>query len=441
MALGATGTHPWADYREQSIIDTEHYRRLDRGLGYAVWRNNTFSLHVHVGIRGAERAVLVCDRMRAVLPLLLAISANSPYLDGRDSRLHSARTESFTRVFPRCGIPDAFGGWDAYAEYVDFLARTNSIIEYTQVWWSVRPHTGFGTVEVRICDAQATAPESEGLAALIAACIAQAARDIDEGRSAPDPPHRLVEENLWRATRHGLDGKLIDLERGEEYPAADVTARLLAWTEPARAELGLEPGLPDANGAQRQRRMIDAGATHGRRVRGQRARDPRDLCPGGGGMTDSTTSTTGGGDPSREPSEEEVRAALEAEMKRISVDDVVLQTVVSLVNLAGRRAGLAPGTEDERDLEQVRTAIDAVRALLPLVERNAEVAEGLGPIRDALSKLQMAYVELTGSQPGEQPAEPAKPDAPAEAAKPGEAEAPGEPGPAQSSGRLWIPGR
>ena len=158
-------------------------------------------------------------------------------------------------------------------------------------------------------------------------------------------------------------------------------------------------------------------------------------------MTDSTTSTTGGGDPSREPSEEEVRAALEAEMKRISVDDVVLQTVVSLVNLAGRRAGLAPGTEDERDLEQVRTAIDAVRALLPLVERNAEVAEGLGPIRDALSKLQMAYVELTGSQPGEQPAEPAKPDAPAEAAKPGEAEAPGEPGPAQSSGRLWIPGR
>ena len=261
VALGATGTHPWADYREQSIIDTEHYRRLDRELGYAVWRNNTFSLHVHVGIRGAERAVLVCDRMRAVLPLLLAISANSPYLDGRDSRLHSARTESFTRVFPRCGIPDAFGGWDAYAEYVDFLARTNSIIEYTQVWWSVRPHTGFGTVEVRICDAQATAAESEGLAALIAACIAQAARDIDEGRSAPDPPHRLVEENLWRATRHGLDGKLIDLERGEEYPAADVTARLLAWTEPARAELGLEPGLPDANGAQRQRRMIDAGAS------------------------------------------------------------------------------------------------------------------------------------------------------------------------------------
>jgi glutamate---cysteine ligase / carboxylate-amine ligase len=261
VALGATGTHPWADYREQRIIDTEHYHRLDRELGYAVWRNNTFSLHVHVGIRGAERTVLVCDRLRPVLPLLLAVSANSPYLDGRDSRLHSARTESFTRVFPRCGVPDAFGGWDAYADYIDFLVRTNSIIEYTQVWWSIRPHTSFGTVEVRICDAQTTAAESEGLAALITACIAQAARDVDEGRPWVDPPPRLIEENLWRATRYGLDGRLIDLERREEYPAADVTARLLAWTEPARAELALEPGLPEYNGAQRQRRMIDAGAS------------------------------------------------------------------------------------------------------------------------------------------------------------------------------------
>ena len=259
-ALGATGTHPWADYREQHIIDTEHYRRLDQELGYAVWRNNTWSLHVHVGVRGADRVVRVCDRLRPVLPLLLAISANSPYLDGRDSRLHSARTESFTRVFPRCGVPDAFGGWDAFADYVDFLIRTNSIIEYTQVWWSVRPHPEFGTAEVRICDAQSTAGESEGLSALIVACIAQAARDIDEGRPFDDPAHRLIEENLWRATRYGLDGKLIDLDRAEEYPAREAFDRLLAWTAPVRAELGLDPALPELNGAQRQRRMIDAGA-------------------------------------------------------------------------------------------------------------------------------------------------------------------------------------
>jgi carboxylate-amine ligase len=259
-ALGATGTHPWADYREQHIIETEHYRRLDQELGYAAWRNNTWSLHVHVGVRGADRVVRVCDRLRPVLPLLLAISANSPYLDGRDSRLHSARTESFTRVFPRCGVPDAFGGWPAFADYLDFLIRTNSIIEYTQVWWSVRPHPTFGTAEVRICDAQSTAGESEGLSALIVACIAQAARDVDEGRPFDDPPHRLIEENLWRAIRYGLDGMLIDLERAEEYPAREAIARLLAWTEPVRAELGLDPALPELNGAQRQRRMIDAGA-------------------------------------------------------------------------------------------------------------------------------------------------------------------------------------
>jgi carboxylate-amine ligase len=260
VALGATGTHPWSDYREQRIIDTEHYRRLDEELGYVVWRNNTFSMHVHVGVRGADRAVLVCDRLRPVLAVLLAISANSPYLDARDTRLHSARTESFTRVFPRCGIPDPFGGWSAFGDYVDFLVRTKSIVEFTQVWWSIRPHTGFGTVEVRICDAQTTAAESEGLAALIVACVAQAARDIDAGSPAADLPGRLIEENIWRATRFGLDGKLIDLERGEEYSAAEAVPRLLEWTAPARAELGIEPTLPELNGAQRQRRMIETGA-------------------------------------------------------------------------------------------------------------------------------------------------------------------------------------
>jgi len=150
-------------------------------------------------------------------------------------------------------------------------------------------------------------------------------------------------------------------------------------------------------------------------------------------MSDSTTSTGGGGPP-REPSEEEVRAALEAEMKRIKVDDVVLQTVVSLINLGGRRAGLAPGTEEERDLDQVHTAIEAVRALLPLLERDPEVAKELGPIRDAVSQLQMAYAQLSGGgapQPGK----------PHEPAGPGKPDEPSGPGPGQSSGRLWTPGR
>src|SRR5207302_2943739 len=132
---------------------------------------------------------------------------------------------------------------------------------YTQVWWSVRPHFAFGTVEVRICDAQATAAESEGLAALILACVAQAARDVDEGRPFEDLPRRLIEENVWRAVRHGLDGELLDLQRGEPYPAPEALDRLLEWSSPVRAELGIEVSLPTLNGAQRQRQMLNAGAT------------------------------------------------------------------------------------------------------------------------------------------------------------------------------------
>jgi carboxylate-amine ligase len=263
VELGATGTHPFSDYRRQQIIQTEHYRRVEEGLKYVAWRNNTFSVHVHVGVRGADRAVQVCDRLRPVLPILLAISANSPFLDGRDSGLASARTQTFTKSFPRCGVPDPFGRWDAFADYIDFLVSTQSIVEYTQVWWSIRPHFSFGTVEVRICDVQATATESDGLTALIVACVAQAARDIDEGVPSTHLPHRMIEENMWRALRYGLDGELLDLETREPYPAATAIDRLLTWTEPVRAELGIEVALPSHNGAQRQRRLLQSGISLG----------------------------------------------------------------------------------------------------------------------------------------------------------------------------------
>jgi len=255
VGLGATGTHPLSDYREQHIIDTEHYHRVEQGLKYVAWRNNTFSVHVHVGVQGADRAVRVCDRLRPVLPLLLAVSANSPYIDGRDSGLHSGRSQTFTKSFPRCGIPDVFGSWQAWSDYVELLVRTGSIVEFTQLWWSVRPHHDFGTVEVRICDAQMTAAESDGLAALIVACVRQAAAEVDAGQAPPHLPGRLLEENLWRAIRYGLDGRLLDLEaeRIDQFPAAEVLDRLNAWA-------GSDVVLPELNGAQRQRRLIEDGA-------------------------------------------------------------------------------------------------------------------------------------------------------------------------------------
>ena len=261
LLLAATGTHPWSPWQDQQIIDTEHYHRVESSLQYVAWRNNTFSVHVHVGVNGPDRAVQVCDRLRRVMPELLAISANSPFLDGRHSGLHSARSQIFTKSFPRCGIPDAFGGWQAYADYIEFLVRTNSIVEFTQVWWSVRPHHSYGTVEMRICDAQTSGDHSTALAGLITACVAQAALDVDDGVPFVDPPGRLLEENFWRAIRFGLDGKLIDVERAEEYPAAAALERLLAWTEPARSALGIEPLLPAENGAQRQKRALEQGAS------------------------------------------------------------------------------------------------------------------------------------------------------------------------------------
>jgi glutamate---cysteine ligase / carboxylate-amine ligase len=261
LGLAATGTHPWANYLDQRIIDTPHYARLGEELRWVAQRNNTWSLHVHVGVRGADRAVAVCDHMRGVLPMLLALSANSPFLDGRDTGLQSVRTEIFTRTFPRCGIHEPFGGWSAYRDFIDLLVRTNSIVEATQLWWSVRPHHTFGTVELRICDAQTRGEESFGLGALITACIAQAAIDYDEGRLPEPLRQREIEENLWRAIRYGMDAMMIDFNRGEETLARAAMERLAEWTTPARESLGLDVALPELNGAQRARRALDGGAS------------------------------------------------------------------------------------------------------------------------------------------------------------------------------------
>jgi carboxylate-amine ligase len=263
LALGAMGTHPWANYLDQRIIDTPHYNRLRHELGYVAQRNNTWSMHVHMGVRGADRAIAVCDWMRELLPLLLAASANSPFLDRRDSGLHTVRTEIFTRTFPRCGVPSPFVDWASYAEFVGMLERTGSAVESTQLWWSVRPHHAFGTVEVRICDAQTRGEESFALAGLIAACIAQTALDYDErgyaGAGRAPLQDREIEENLWRAIRHGMSGRMIDFRRGEEIEAVAALEGLLTWTAPARAQLGIDVALPARNGAQRAREAIDAG--------------------------------------------------------------------------------------------------------------------------------------------------------------------------------------
>ena len=263
IALSSTGTHPWSPWQEQRIIDTPHYQRNNEYLRYVVWRNNTFGLHVHVGINGSDRAIRVCSALRNYLPELLAVSASSPFVEGVFTYLHSARTQVFTRMFPRCGIPDWFEGWNDWEQYVRFLYETGSITEHTQLWWSVRPHLQFPTVEVRICDAQPELAEARSLVALIYSLTARIARALDEGEPLPSWPHRLLEENFWRAIRHGLSGELIDFERSESIPARARIEQLVEWVQPVADELGAVQWLtvPERNAAERQIARHEDGAS------------------------------------------------------------------------------------------------------------------------------------------------------------------------------------
>ena len=263
VLLGGTGTHPWSPWQEQRIIDTPHYRRNDEILRWVVWRNNSFGLHVHVAVNGADRAVRVCDHLRHLLPELLAFSASSPFLENVFTHLHSVRSEIFTKLFPRCGIPDAYGSWAEFERYVRFLYDTGSIDEHTQMWWSVRPHLAYPTVEIRVCDAQPDLGDARSLAALGYALAVRTARALDEGETLPLPPHRLIEENFWRAIRWGLTGDFIDLETGELVEKRKRMEQLIEWVQPVADEIGVAPFLavPAANAAERQIARYEEGAT------------------------------------------------------------------------------------------------------------------------------------------------------------------------------------
>ena len=266
LLVGATGTHPTSPWQDQRIIDTPHYRIVEGTLRYIAWRNNTFGMHVHVGIRGADRAMAVANAMRAHVPELLALSCTSPWLEGRITHLRSTRTQIFTRMFPRCGIPDIFDDWDDYDRYVRFLLATGSIREHTEIWWTVRPHQSFGTIEIRACDALPDLGESIALAAFQTALTARAARLYDAGELPAPTRARDLEENLWRALRWGMSRDLIDLDRRAAIPAADRVRALLADCAPEIEALNLQRWLAPLEGliehgdhASRWKVRVDAG--------------------------------------------------------------------------------------------------------------------------------------------------------------------------------------
>jgi carboxylate-amine ligase len=267
VALAACGTHPWSPWWEQEVIDTPHYRIVEGTLRYVAWRNNTFGIHIHVGVRGADRAMAFNNAMRSVLPDLLALSASSPWYEGRYTHLHSTRSQLFTRMFPRCGIPEPFDGWADYDRFVRWLVETRSIKEHTEIWWCVRPHQSYGTVELRNADALADVRESLGVMAYAYALSARRLRAIDEGEPLVELRGRHIEENMWRAIRWGMSGELIDYERGmQSVPAAQRVLAQLADAAPEVAALGLEPYLEplhrmleSGNSAQRSIAALESG--------------------------------------------------------------------------------------------------------------------------------------------------------------------------------------
>lgn len=265
LLAATSGTHPWADYREQTKIDMPYYNRLVERMAWVAHRNNTFGLHVHVGVRGADRAIRVADALRNYIPYLLAVSASSPFLDGKDSGLASTRAMIFSRNFPRGNIPPVFGTWEAYANFVRFLCDAGSIDSYGQMWWGVRLHALHGTVEFRMFDGQPHVQDTLAMVALASGLVAYLCDQHDAGTLEEPLPTHLIEENGWRATRWGLAAKLINLPGSDVMDARDAITQMLDRIAPVATARGLnlDAGfervdyiLANGNSAMRQRAAV-----------------------------------------------------------------------------------------------------------------------------------------------------------------------------------------
>jgi carboxylate-amine ligase len=261
--VASAGTHPFSRYELQAITDAERYHQLVDQLQWVAQRELIFGMHVHVGISSPDRAVHVFDRMRCYLPQLLALSVNSPFWQGRDTGLASSRSVVFAS-FPRSGIPLAFGTWDAWSAHIRRAMAAGAIADYTYLWWDVRMHPKFGTIEVRICDSQTSTDDTIALAALVQATAAWIGSTFDAPHE-PLPPQLFIDENKWSAARHGAEGEFIDLEHEQRIPARAAIERLLDQVADHAAELGTTAeldharGMLDHSGAARQRAAYGSG--------------------------------------------------------------------------------------------------------------------------------------------------------------------------------------
>lgn len=255
--LAASGTHPFGRWEDQDITDDARYRTLEHDLQDIARSIAVYGLHVHVGIDDRDRTIEIMNEARYFLPHLLALSTNSPFWQGRETGLKSYRSIIWGRM-PRSGIPDTFTSWDDYSQFVDILMRTNCIDEPKKIWWDIRPHPNFNTLEFRVCDMPTRVEVTIALAALIQAIVAKLSWLRDRNLGFRLYHHALIMENRWRAIRYGVEGSLIDFGKVMEIPLPDLVTELLEFVDDivddlgSRPALGAIPALLEASGADRQ---------------------------------------------------------------------------------------------------------------------------------------------------------------------------------------------
>ena len=258
LRIGSAGTHPFAMWEDQRIVQRPRYRDLINALRFVARQELIFGLHVHVGIDDPEKAIHVANGMRVHVPILQALSANSPFWRGDRSGLMSTRTPIF-RAFPRVGIPPAYRDWAHYESEIAFMVDSGVMEDYTYLWYDVRPHPRFGTVEIRACDAQTRVEHTLGLTALIQAMVKELAEHFDAGTPLADYPWQMLDENKWLAARHGMDGELVDLPSSKRITSKALAERLIERMRPYAQDLGaadelegIQDLLDRGTGARRQ---------------------------------------------------------------------------------------------------------------------------------------------------------------------------------------------
>ena len=237
MWLAAASTHPFSDWKSQEIYPDERYARVVEDMQLIARANLVFGLHVHIGIEDRNTAIHIMNSMRYFLPHILALSTNSPFWMGMNTGFKSYRCKVFER-FPRTGIPDTFSNWSDYENFVALLVRTNCIDNGKKIWWDIRPHPFFPTLEVRVCDIPMRLDETLAIAALIQATVAMLYKLHASNKSYRIYGRALISENKFRASRYGLDGKLIDFGKEEEVPLRELMLEYLELIDPVVDELG-----------------------------------------------------------------------------------------------------------------------------------------------------------------------------------------------------------